>query len=217
MIPQLASPSVCVIDDEEADYRPILNALNGLYVSSIHILGNDIGRLPAQPFNRLRLVFLDLHLSGTLGKDAASYTANVFTKTVSPKTAPVIVVIWSKYAADKVASANVPEEDQETEAQLFKRTLLEAEPKYQGRLIFVEMSKPKNDDRPDETTWSEALKTEIQRALQDQSAVEVLWSWESLVQDSCSTVVADLTTVAQSANGDVSNGLGSDSTLGRSA
>ena len=27
MIPRLASPSVCVIDDEEADYIPILDAL----------------------------------------------------------------------------------------------------------------------------------------------------------------------------------------------
>jgi hypothetical protein len=96
---------------------------------------------------------------------AASYTANVFTKVVSADTAPVVVVIWSKYAADKVAQAEVPSQDQETEAELFKRTLLEAEPKYAGRLIFVEMSKPKNSDRPEEPAWTEELKTEIEAAL----------------------------------------------------
>jgi hypothetical protein len=196
MISHLASPSVCVIDDEEADFRPILNALNGLYVSSVHILGT-VESLPPGPFRRLRLVFLDLHLSGTVGKDAASYTANAFTKIVSPETAPIVVVIWSKYAKDKVAEDNVPAEDQETEAELFKRTLLGAEPNYNGRLIFVEMEKPKQDGRPGD--WTEVLKTEIENALRDQSAIEVLWSWDSLVKDGCTAVSEGLTSVAQAA------------------
>lgn len=114
MISQLASPSVCVIDDETADYAPILAALNGLYVSSIHLLGT-LDSLPPEPFRRLQLVFLDLHLSGTIGKDAASYTANFFRKVVSVNTAPVMIIIWSKYADDKVDAADVPPEDQETE------------------------------------------------------------------------------------------------------
>ena len=29
MIETLASPSICVIDEDERDYRPILDALNG--------------------------------------------------------------------------------------------------------------------------------------------------------------------------------------------
>ena len=52
MISQLASPSVCVIDDEEADYRKILEALNALFVSCVHILGNDLERLPPAPFRQ---------------------------------------------------------------------------------------------------------------------------------------------------------------------
>jgi hypothetical protein len=89
MIAQLASPSVCVIDDQKEDYEPILAALNGLYVSGVHLLGT-IASLPPQPFRRLQLVFVDLHLSGTVGKDAASYTANFFTKVVSADTAPIV-------------------------------------------------------------------------------------------------------------------------------
>ena len=167
-----------------------------MYVSSIHLLGTVEG-LPPRPFDRLRLIFLDLHLSGAIGKDAASYTANVFRKVVSADTAPVVVVIWSKYAGDKVDTADIPREDQETEAQLFKRTLLGAEPKYVGRLIFVEMNKPKQDDRPRD--WAEALKTEISKSLDGQSAVELLWAWEGLVTDGCAEICRDMTLVAQSA------------------
>jgi hypothetical protein len=194
MISRLASPSVCVIDDEEGDFRPILAALNSLYVSSIHILGSDIEELPPRPFNGMRLVFLDLHLSGSVGKDAASYTANVFRRVVSSDTAPIVVVIWSKYAKDRVAQDGIPPEDQETEAELFKRTVFEAEPKYKGRLIFVEMDKPKPDDRP--RGWSKALKAEIRRALKDQSAIDALWAWELLVKEGCNAVSEGLTALA---------------------
>jgi hypothetical protein len=194
MISQLASPSVCVIDDEEQDFVPILTALNALYVSCVHIRGDDMAQLPAKPFTGLRLVFLDLHLSATSGKAGASRTANVFIRLVSAQTAPIVVVIWSKYASDLVAVAGVPQEDQETEAQLFKRTLLEAEPSYKGRLIFVEMDKPKSDQRPQ--NWHRKLKTEIQSALRGQSAVDALWAWELLVKDSCNSVSEGLTALA---------------------
>jgi hypothetical protein len=194
MITQLASPSVCVVDDEQPDYEAILRALNELYVSCVHILGNDIDKLPPQPFRRVQLVFLDLHLTSSVGKNAASHTANVFTRIVSPETAPIVVVIWSKYAQDRVADENVPAEDQETEAQLFMRTLLESEPRYKGRLIFIEMSKPQHDARPG--GWTETLKAEIDRVLRDQVAVEALWSWDSMVRDASMKVSEELTAIA---------------------
>lgn len=194
MIEQLASPSVCVIDDEPDDYWPILAALNGLFVSCVHLPGT-IDSWPEEPFRRLRLVFLDLHLSGPIGKDAASYTANYFRHVVSLDTAPIVVVIWSKYAGDKVAADGVPTEDQETESQLFIRTLLDAEPGYRGRLIFLEMAKPTRDDRPQD--WAGLLKGQIETALQDQSAVELLWAWDNVVGDACAQVSRELTLVAQ--------------------
>jgi hypothetical protein len=133
MLSALASPSVCVIDDEEEDYLPVLSVLNSNFVSTVHLLGTIDG-LPPKPFEELKLVFLDLHLSGSIGKDAASYTADIFRKVVSAQTAPIIVVIWSKYAGDKIDVSGQPAEDQETEAELFKRTLLGAERIYEGRL-----------------------------------------------------------------------------------
>jgi hypothetical protein len=194
MISQLASPSVCVIDDEEQDYVAILMALNALYVSCVHLRGDNLEHLPAAPFAGLRLVFLDLHLSGAVGRAGAAHTANVFVKVVSAETAPVVVVIWSKYASDLVAVPGLPQDDQETEAQLFKRTLLEAQPNYKGRLIFIEMDKPKPDQRPQ--NWHRKLKTEIQTALKGHSAVDALWAWELLVKDSCNSVSEGLTRLA---------------------
>ncbi len=193
MIKQLASPSVCVVDDEKIDYEPILAALNDMHVSCVHLLGNNVDQLPAEPFKRVQLVFLDLHLNGTTGKGAASHTANVFRRIVSPTTAPIVVVIWSKYAKDK-APHDAGGEGEETEADLFKKTLLEAEPGYKGRVIFVEMAKPMAKDR--KGNWGDTLKQEIENALKDQAAVEVLWAWDSMVKDAVAGVSEGLTTVA---------------------
>ena len=87
MITQLASPSVCVVDDEPEEYKPILAALNELYVSTIHILGNEIEKLPPKPFRHLQLLFLDLHLTNMVGKSAASHTFSTSTglSPISPR------------------------------------------------------------------------------------------------------------------------------------
>ena len=194
MISQLAFPSVCVVDEDVADYGPILDALNSLFVSSVHILGNDLAKLPNAPFKGLKLIFVDLHLTADVGKGAASHTANVFRRIVSAETAPIVVVIWSKYADAKVIDDDIPPEDQETEADLFKRMLLEAEPKYVGRLIFLEMKKPQKEDRP--ADWTGKLARNIEKALSEQSAVDFLWRWDRLLQDAYVGVSSDLTSRA---------------------
>jgi hypothetical protein len=197
VISQLASPSVLVVDEDPADFGPLLAALNSLYVSCIHVRGDDSTLLPKTPFVGLKLVFLDLHLSAAGGRDATSHTTNVFLKLVSSETAPLVVVIWSKYAAAPVGKDDAPAEDGETEAEAFKRTLLETEPKYKGRVIFVEMEKLKRSERPEESTWIESLRGKIEEALKDQSAVDLLWRWENLVRNACTGVCAGLTEMAE--------------------
>jgi hypothetical protein len=206
MINQLASPSVCVIDDDKNDYVHIGDALNELFVSYVWLSG-AVDDLPPQPFTRVQLVFLDLHLTSSLGKDAASYTANVFTKVVAVNTAPVVVVIWSKYADDTVSENNVPPEDQETESELFKRTLFEAEPKFKNRLIFLEMDKPKKNRPAD---WSDRLQEQIKTALGDKSAIGLLWMWDGLVKDANATLMASLTDLAEETAGGANTKLTDD-------
>jgi hypothetical protein len=207
MIAQLVSPTVCVIDDEPDDYNSILNALNELYISAIWIPGTSLDQLPPRPFTRLQLVFLDLHLTNSLGKDAASHTANVFRNVVSADTAPIVVVIWSKYADDPV-EAGVPPEEQERESDLFKRTLLEAEPKFKNRLIFLEMDKPKKEERPED--WNARLQQQIAATLGGQPAIGLLWTWDGLVKDANSALMASLTDLAEETAGGVDTELTDD-------
>lgn len=198
MILNLSSPSVCVIDDEEPDYRPILDALIRLGLGCVHVRGDNAAPLPPKPFKGLRLVITDLHLSAPMGKTAASHTANVFRSVVSAETAPVVVVIWSKYAGDRAGDEGLPPEDQPTEADLFKKELLEAEPAFAKRLIFVEMPKPKRPDRPEDGVWTEDLQKDIKKALENLAAFDVLWAWEALVRNAGLDVTATLTDMAGS-------------------
>ncbi|MFN0303572.1 MAG: hypothetical protein ACKVQU_24820 [Burkholderiales bacterium] len=193
MIPRLASPSVCVIDDEEEEYVPILDALMTLGLGCIHVRGNNGDPLPPKPFEALRLVFTDLHLSGEVGKTAASHTANVVKKVVSAECGPVLIVIWSKYAGDPAGNASLPPEDQPTEADLFKTELLSSEPKFKGRVAFAEMPKPKLPDRPAVEEWVKTLQIEIERVLTTIGAFEILWTWEALARDAGIEVSETLT------------------------
>jgi hypothetical protein len=194
MIPHLQSPSVCVIDDEKEDYEPILKALQRLGLGCVHVKGDSKAHLPRRPFKGLRVVFTDLHLSMHVGKDAASHTAKVFSKVVSTETAPLIVVIWSKYQNDVLADG--PANDEQTEAELFKTTLLGAFPAFSQRLVFLKMPKPKLKDRPSAAKWVTQLKRDIKTELGKISAFDALWAWEALVRDAAISVTEGLTSLA---------------------
>lgn len=195
MMSTLASPSVCVIDDEPSDYEPILNALNSLFIPCIHIRGESSEGLPAQPFSGVRLVFTDLHLNSSTGKDAASHTANVFTRVVSAQAAPVIVVIWSKYANDPVNTGDSLD-DEENEASLFKRELKAAQPDLDNRVVFLEMAKPKLRDRNDENSFQDFIKAEIENILSNKAAIDAMLTWESIAKEAAMAVSAGLWQVA---------------------
>lgn len=199
MIGQLSQASVCVVDNEEEEYKALLSALNDLRIGCVHFRGDDPGELPSAPLSSVRLVFQDLHLTADTGKNAASHAANVFCKLVSTDTAPVVVVIWSKYAADPVAEGDVAPEDQKTEAELFCETLEEAEPAFAQRLIYIRMRKLMPSDRPEE--WVEQLKRDITSHLEGKESVAALWQWESMVYAAGIGISGDLTRIAHDASG----------------
>jgi hypothetical protein len=197
LISSIAAPSVCLVDDEEADYRPMLKALQNLHISCLHFEGNDLTQLPDTPFDSLRIVFTDLHLISSLGKTGASHTANVFRRLVSVDTTPVVVVIWSKFSDETTHEPSEPVDDQPTDEALFRQTLIEAEPKFKGRLIFVRMPKPKlSEGRPQDGEWIEQLRLQIQNVLENQDGVKALWAWESLVNQCGRDVSARLTALS---------------------
>lgn len=195
MIPRLASPSVCVIDDENQDYQPILDALLKLGIACVHVRGDSASPLPPQPFRGLRIVFTDLYLANSSGKNVPAHTANVFKAVVAADTAPVLVVIWSKHKDDAVGYDDLPPEDQPTIADDF-REILQADPKFRERLIFSEMAKPKVGDRPDDDAWVADLQADITSKLQEFPACDLLWSWESLVREAGISISEELTSLA---------------------
>lgn len=197
MIPRLASPSVCVIDDDERDYVPILDALMTLGLGCVHVRGRSGDPLPPNPFEALRLVFTDLHLSGQVGKAAASHTANVVKQVISPSGGPALIIVWSKYANDPSGDPELPPDDQPTEADLFKTELLSADPRFKSRLAFVEMAKPKLADRPSVDEWIRSLQIEIENVLKSISAFEILWIWEGLAREAGLAVSETLAGLAE--------------------
>jgi hypothetical protein len=201
MIPRLASPSVCVIDDDVEEYGPILDALMTLGLGCVHVCGRNGDPLPPKPFDALRLVFIDLHLSGNVGKTAASHTVNVFKKVVSASCGPILIVIWSKYTADPAGDISLPPEDQPTEADLFKAELFNSEPKFKTRLALTEMVKPKLPDRPARDEWVSTLTHEIESTLIQNNAFDILWTWEALARNAGIEVSETLTKLTESSEG----------------
>ena len=197
MIGQLSQASVCVVDNEEEDYRPLLSALNDLHIGCVHFRGDNPDELPTAPLSSVRLVFQDLHLTADTGKNAASHAANVFCRLVPTDTAPVVVVIWSKYGADPVAEGDVPPEEQRSEAELFCKTLEAAEPAFAERLIYIEMPKLTLGDRPGD--WVAQLKRDIAAHLKGRESVEALWQWESMVCAAGVGISSEMTLIAQHA------------------
>lgn len=200
MIGMLGAPTVCVIDDEEDEYAPVLNALWRQGISATHVLGSTIDSLPPRPFDSVRLVLTDLHLtSSSSEKDQVAHTANVFLKTISIDSGPVLVVIWSKYSGKAVGTSEFaapPDDDQPSLSDLFKDTLLNAEPRLQGRLVFTEMSKPKLPDRPAQESWVADLENNILLVLRNHPDLSILWSWQHSVEGACRCVLRELAQIA---------------------
>jgi len=198
MIEFLASPTVCVIDEDPDEFPLILKALNSLNIGCVHIKGDDATQLPEAPLKGLRLVFTDLYLSsGAVGKAMASHTANVFRHVVSADTAPVLVVIWSKHVSE-IADSNLPPAEEISEADLFIEALFEFDGKYRERLIFLKLSKPV--DLPESEDWVPQLKDDIIETLKGQEATRALWIWESMVKRASAGVSESLTSMSQMDN-----------------
>ncbi|MBN8246023.1 MAG: hypothetical protein J0L84_01115 [Verrucomicrobia bacterium] len=176
----LRTAQVCVIDDEPREYRRLLRALNSLRLGCVHVSGDKVEELPDTPFHNLRLVFLDMHLGTHGGMDArnvTAHTAAVFARVVSPDSAPIVVIVWTKFA-DYITS--------------FRDSLFEARPIFRGRLFFIRMVKPQPPSKIDVSTLRQAIENEL-----DQLApLLLLWNWDALVQRAACGVTTELCRLA---------------------
>lgn len=178
----LRTAQVCVIDDEPREYVPLARALNTLHLGCVLVRGDKAEELPNTPLQHLRLVFLDMHLGTTGGRtdrEVTAHTANVFSRVVSPDSAPIVVVVWTKYA-DLIAS--------------FRNSLFQEYQHFRGKLFFVRWDKPQPPERVDET----ALRQRIVDELKSLHPLPLLWNWDTLAQRAACGVTSELCRLALS-------------------
>lgn len=171
---------VCVIDDEPREYLPLVHALNALRMGCVLVRGDKVEELPSVPLEHLRLVFMDMHLGTNGGMDdtaVANQAAKVFSRVVSPASAPIAVVVWTKYA-NLVAS--------------FRAALFRAYPEYESGLFFLRIDKPPPRTHIDK----EVLKQRVEEELKKLEPLSVLWGWSKLVQRAACNVTAELCRLA---------------------
>lgn len=176
----LRTAQVCVIDDEPEEYCHLIAALNSLGLGCVHVAGDKQEELPEKPFRGLRLVFLDMQL-GTLGgadpRVITAHTAHVFSQVVSPESAPVVVIVWTKHR-DYLTS--------------FRESLFEAHPGYRGLFFFILLEKPHDPSALN----AEQLKQAIDGELAKLQPLPLLWGWDALVQQAAWGVTAEICRLA---------------------
>lgn len=176
MIARVSSPSVCVVDDEEEEFRTILDVLARLGLPAVHFRGDDLDGLPpkGKPLAGLRLVFTDLNINNASHKMALGYTVQVFHRIVSGEHGPVFAVVWSKHAEETDPA------DGKSNGQKFEEMLFSTHPEYRGRIFLQTMPKPTglkhNADSVDQ------FEKEVITLLDRWPAFDLLLRWESTLQ-----------------------------------
>lgn len=173
----LETARVCIIDDEEKEYFPLIQALSRLRLGCVHISGERVEDLPDPPLSGLRLVFLDMQLGLEGADDAAitAHTAQVFSKVVSSSAGPLLVVVWTKH---------------EDMVELFQKRLYEHYPEYLGKLLFTRIEKPADGADPNQ------LREAISLVMKNFYPAELLWRWEQLAHDAASATTEEISKLA---------------------
>ena len=167
MLSSLASPAVCVVDDEEADYKPILAVLNELlYVSSIHLFKGS-RRCRQSRLITFSLFFLIFICPVRLAKMPLHILPMCLEKLFHLTLRPSSLLSGATW--ETRWKPRVYPEDQETEVQRLSAHF-GGRASVSGSLDFHRDGQTKGEDRAED--WHQTLKEVIDKSLQDQSAVE---------------------------------------------
>ena len=93
------SGRVIVIDDSAEEGLPLIKVLSRYRISTTYFTG-EITELPSEPFNDVRIIFLDLVLGGMTGRDEKTILStliSVIKKIVHTNNGPFIIVLWTKH------------------------------------------------------------------------------------------------------------------------
>jgi len=170
----LRKAQVLVIDNEKAEAKPILAALNRSDIPVLFYSGR-VEELPSDPMTGVRLLFLDIELEGMGGKsdkDKASSLCGVVSKLIDlRKNGPLSIVFWTKHV--EIATSVVE--------SLTKN--------YSCHISHAEMDK--NDFKANEANFDfnkvrEALDKEVKK----QKMIDLYAMWEDAVSDAAAAMSA---------------------------
>lgn len=184
-----SSGNVYVIDDIFEEAKPIIDSLYKLQIPHIYSDGSG-SSLPDQPV-QVRLIFLDLNLKPTVNpEDKKSFMnlhASILNKLLENNSCSYVVLVWSK--------------EEETLLIDFKNMLLDEQYNLLNRqpLDIIELNKKnyfhQNNDAEGHSTftWIPGRETQlfkiIEKKLNDNEALKILSSWETLIRKSGSRTV----------------------------
>lgn len=162
---------IVVIDDQEKEAIPLLKALsqNGYATKYFTEKYED---LPKNPLNGINLVFLDIVL-GTDGQESRTKITTamgIFSKIVSVKNGPLIIVAWTKH---------------EELIQNLSSALETA--KYQ----FIMVNMEKNECKVDDEYSIELINKKLEQNLDGKGALHLFITWQNLVHRASGKIVND--------------------------
>ncbi len=175
------SSKVVVIDDHIEEAFPLIQALSLKGVASVYFSG-DNDQLPKNPFDGVRVVFLDLELADTKGakpKNKASKAVGVLKKLIVPNS-KYILIAWTKHPDD------ITYLDVYLDAAKIKPVIniidLDKSDCYElvsGEKIFI----------------LEKIEEKISEKLKDFGVIKLFFAWENLITKSSEMVFSAFTSL----------------------
>src|SRR5688572_14045191 len=90
-----------VIDDDPNEALPVLMALGRLGIGAVYLRCDKLEELPDEPMDGIRLLFLDMVLSGaTETTHVVGHLMGVLKRVLPTDPHPILIVLWTKHFDD---------------------------------------------------------------------------------------------------------------------
>ena len=167
---------VAIIDDRSDEAMPVIKALGKLGIGCIYLDGQDFNNLPAEPYDGIRVVFIDMDLDvgGELNQ-IISKTINVLKRIVSQKSNPCLIIAWTKH---------------DDYVQAFEAAVKSDMPDL-IRPSIIRMDKPLS-------TFNEKhISDTIFHTLNQYWPLEIIWAWEQLAHDAATLTSKEIIEITE--------------------
>lgn len=177
---------VAIIDNNIMEATPLMKIFSKNRIPYVFIDGGDMGWLPDDEnnLNDIRLIFLDLNLTGDRTPDVKEVKSNLYgvlRRVISSNNFPYSIILWSKQESEYA----------ETVKELFDKELSDRKPISIKK--FVKSDYFELNGEAKENSENDLLE-EINALVKDNQAYSTLIYWENKVHESADHVLQELFT-----------------------